>query len=82
MQNVRPTVLPFVSDHLSPVSAVIDRVVAIAPAPLLPGEQDTDAEVALRIVKAAHPRDANARRHAVGSESYKSNQMRGNNICS
>jgi hypothetical protein len=82
MQNVRPTDLPFVSDHLSPVSAVIDRVVAIAPAPLLPGEQDTDAEVALRIVKAAHPRDANARRHAVASESYKSNQMRDNNICS
>jgi hypothetical protein len=35
------------------------RVVAIAPAPLLPGEKETDyAEVALRIVRAAKPRDA------------------------
>jgi hypothetical protein len=58
MQNLRPTDLPS-ADHLSSVGAVIDRVAAIAPAPLLPGEQETDyAEVALRIVKAAHPRDA------------------------
>ena len=59
MQNVKPTDLPCVSDHLSPVSAVINRLAAIAPAPLLPGEQEADyAELALAIVKAAHPKDA------------------------
>ena len=59
MQNVRPADLASAADHLSPVSAVINRALAIAPAPLLPGEQETDyAEVALRIVKAAPPRDA------------------------
>ena len=59
MQNVKPTDLPCVSDHLSPVSAVVNRVVSIAPAPLLPGEQEADyAEFALAIVKAAHPKDA------------------------
>jgi hypothetical protein len=37
----------------------LDRVVTIAPAPLLPGESQGDyAEVALRIVKAAQPKDA------------------------
>ena len=40
----------------SAVSDVLDRVVGIAPAPLLPGEKETDyAEAALRIVKAATP---------------------------
>ena len=59
MQNVKPTDLPCVSDHLSPVSAIINRLAAIAPAPLLPGEQEGDyAEFALAIVKAAHPKDA------------------------
>ena len=59
MQNVKPTDLPCVSDHLSPVSAVVNRVVSIAPTPLLPGEQEADyAEFALAIVKAAHPKDA------------------------
>jgi hypothetical protein len=59
MQNVKPTDLPCISDHLSPVSATIDRLAAIAPAPLLPGEQEADyAEFALAIVKAAHPKDA------------------------
>ncbi|HEX4209889.1 MAG TPA: hypothetical protein VHY56_05815 [Candidatus Binataceae bacterium] len=59
MQNVKPTDLPCVSDHVSPVSAVINRLAAIAPAPLLPGEQEADyAEFALAIVKAAHPKDA------------------------
>jgi hypothetical protein len=59
MQNVRPADLASAADHLSPVSAVINRALAIAPAPLLPGEQETDyAEVAVRIVKAAPPRDA------------------------
>jgi hypothetical protein len=59
MQNVRPTNLQCVSDHLSPLSAVINCVVAIAPAPLLPGENQADyADVAARVVKAAKPRDA------------------------
>ena len=54
MQNVQPTALPSAADHLSPVSDAIDRVVAIAPAPLLPGEKQTDyVDVAVRIVKAA-----------------------------
>jgi hypothetical protein len=49
MQNLEPT-------HFS---AVVGRVVANAPAPLLPGEQEADyAEFALAIVKAAHPKDA------------------------
>jgi hypothetical protein len=59
MQNVKPTDLPCVTEHLSPLSSAISRVVGIAPAPLLPGEKETEyAEVALRIVKAATPRDA------------------------
>ena len=59
MQNVKPTDLPCVTDHPSPVSVVVNRAVSIAPAPLLPGEQETDyAEFALAIVKAAHPKDA------------------------
>jgi len=59
MHNVRPTDLTPAAEHSSPVSGAIDRVVAIAPAPLLPGEKQGDyAEVALRIVKAAKPTDA------------------------
>ena len=59
MQNVRPTDLAPADEHLSLVSAAIDRVVAIAPAQLLPGEKRTDyVDVALRIVRAAQPRDA------------------------
>ena len=59
MQNVKPTDLPCVTDHPSPVSVVVNRVVSIAPAPLLPGEQEADyAELALAIVKAARPKDA------------------------
>jgi hypothetical protein len=59
MQNVKPTDLPCVTEHLSTVSSAISRVVGIVPAPLLPGEKETDyAEVALRIIKAATPRDA------------------------
>jgi hypothetical protein len=59
MQNVKPTDLPCVSDYLSPVSAVVNRVISIAPTPLLPGEQEADyAEFALAIVKAEHPKDA------------------------
>jgi hypothetical protein len=59
MQNVKPTDLPPAADRLSPVSLAIDRVVAIAPSPLLPGEKQADyADVAVRIVRAAKPRDA------------------------
>jgi hypothetical protein len=59
MQNLKPTHFSAVADHPSAVSDVVGRAVAIAPAPLLPGEKETDyAEVALRIVKAATPRDA------------------------
>ena len=58
MQNLKPTDSLGVSDHVFPVSAVVNRQ-AIAPAPLLPGEKEADyAEVALRIVRAAKPRDA------------------------
>jgi hypothetical protein len=58
MQNLKPTDLPSAENHLS-ISDAFDRVVAIAPAPLLPGEQQADyAEVAVRVVKAAKPRDA------------------------
>jgi hypothetical protein len=59
MQNLKPTHFSVVADHPSAVSDVLDRVVTIAPAPLLPGEKQADyAEVALRIVKGAQPRDA------------------------
>jgi hypothetical protein len=37
----------------------LDRVVTIAPAPLLPGEKQADySDVAVRVVRAAKPRDA------------------------
>ena len=56
MQNVRPTDLAPAAEHLSPVSGAVNRVVAIAPAP---GEKQAEfANVALRIVRAAQPRDA------------------------
>jgi hypothetical protein len=59
MQNVRPTDLAPAAEHSSPISSAIDRVVAIAPAPLLPGEKQADyADVALRVIRAAKPRDA------------------------
>jgi hypothetical protein len=59
VQNVKPNNLPSAVNQPAPVSDVLDRVVAIAPAPLLPGEKQADsAEVALRIVRAARPRDA------------------------
>jgi hypothetical protein len=49
MQNLKPT-------HFS---AVLDRVAGIAPAPLLPGEQEADyATHVARIVAVAQPRDA------------------------
>jgi hypothetical protein len=59
MQNLKPTHFSAPADHPSAVSGAVGRVVAIAPAPLLPGEKETDyADVALRIVRAAKPRDA------------------------
>ena len=59
MQNVRPTDLAPAAEHVSPVSGAINRVIAIAPAPLLPGEKQADyADVAVGIVRAAQPRDA------------------------
>jgi hypothetical protein len=59
MQNLKPTRFSAVADHPSAVSDVLDRVVAIAPAPLLPGEKQADyADVAVRVVRAAKPRDA------------------------
>jgi hypothetical protein len=59
MPNVRPTGVPSAADQPSPVSSAIDRVVAIAPAPLLPGEKHAEyADLAARIVRTAKPRDA------------------------
>jgi hypothetical protein len=59
MQNLKPTQFSAVVDRPSAVSDVLDRVVTIAPAPLLPGEKQADySDVAVRIVRAANPRDA------------------------
>src|ERR1700722_3278252 len=59
MQNIKPTYFLAAPDHPSAVSDVLDRVAGIAPAPLLPGEQDTEyATHVARIVAVAKPRDA------------------------
>ena len=59
MQNLKPNHFSAVADHPSAVGDVLDRVVTIAPPPLLPSEKKADyAEVALRIVRAGKPRDA------------------------
>jgi hypothetical protein len=59
MQNLKPTHFSTVADHPSAVSEVLDRVAGIAPAPLLPGEQEAEyATHVARIVAAAQPRDA------------------------
>jgi hypothetical protein len=59
MQNVKPSDLPVAADHLSPASGAIKRVAGIAPAPLLPGEQEAEyATHAARIVAVAKPKDA------------------------
>ena len=42
MQNLKPTHFSAVADHPSAVSDVLDRVAGIAPAPLLPGEQEAE----------------------------------------
>jgi hypothetical protein len=59
MQNIKPTHFLATPDHPSAVSDILDRVAGIAPAPLLPGEQEAeyDTHVA-RIIAAAQPRDA------------------------
>jgi hypothetical protein len=59
MQNIKPTHFPVVADHPSAVSDVVDRVVGIAPAPLLPGEREANyVNVIARVVAVARPRDA------------------------
>ena len=59
MTNLKPAQFSAVVDRPSAVSEVLDRVVTIAPAPLLPGEKKADySDVAVRVVKAANPRDA------------------------
>jgi hypothetical protein len=54
MQNIKPTHFLAAPDHPSAVSDILDRVAGIAPAPLLPGEQEAeyDTHVA-RIIAAA-----------------------------
>ena len=59
MQNLKPTQFSPVADQPKAVTDVLDRVIGIAPAPLLPGEKQADyADVAARVVRAAKPRDA------------------------
>jgi hypothetical protein len=59
MQNVKPTDLSSAADRLSPVSGAINRVIAIASVPLLPGEREADyASLAARVVGTAKPEDA------------------------
>ena len=54
MQNANPP-----PPSLASPIPVLDRVIAIAPAPLLPGEKETDyTAIAVRIVRASAPRDA------------------------
>ncbi len=57
MQNTKPPSLA--SAVGSSAANVLDRVVAIAPAPLLPGEKEADyAAIAASIVVACRPKDA------------------------
>jgi hypothetical protein len=59
MQNIKPTHFLAAVDCPSAGSDVLDRVVGIAPAPLLPGEQEAEyATHVARIVALAKPRDA------------------------
>jgi hypothetical protein len=59
MQNLKPTQFSAVVDRPSAVSDVVDRVVGIAPAPLLPGEGEADyVSLIARVVAVARPRDA------------------------
>jgi hypothetical protein len=53
MQDTNPPSLSLTSTVGSPAANVLDRVIAMAPAPLLPGEEEADyAEVAVRLVSA------------------------------
>jgi hypothetical protein len=59
MPNLKPTQFSAVVDRPSAVSDVVDRVVGIAPAPLLPGEGEADyVSLVARVVAVARPRDA------------------------
>ena len=59
MQSLKPNNFSVAPKHPSAVFDLLDRVVAIAPTPLLPGEKQADyIDMALRIVKTAQPRDA------------------------
>jgi hypothetical protein len=58
MQNTKPPPLSLASPAGSLAADVLDRVIAIAPAPLLPGEKEADyAAIAGRIVGISRPRD-------------------------
>ena len=55
MQNLKPTHFSAVADHPSAVSDVLNRVAGIAPAPLLPGEQEADyANFMSRVLSQPH----------------------------
>src|SRR5271165_871038 len=59
MQNTQPLPPSMVATTGSSPISILDRVIAIAPAPLLPGEEEADyATIAGRIVCASGPRDA------------------------
>ena len=59
MQNLKPTHLSAVVAQPTAVSDVLDRVVGIAPPPLLPGEGEADyVNLIARVVAVARPRDA------------------------
>ena len=59
MQNTKPPTRSLVSPTGSSPGDVLDRVIGIAPAALLPGEKEADyAMVAVRIVSTSGPRDA------------------------
>jgi hypothetical protein len=59
MQNTKPPSLSITSTVGSQAANALERVIAIAPAPLLPGEEEADyAEVGVRFVGIAKPRDA------------------------
>jgi hypothetical protein len=59
MRNTKPLSLSRGSPVGSPAADVLDRVIAIAPPPLLPGEKEGDyTAIAGRIVGTSRPRDA------------------------
>src|SRR5271156_5260831 len=59
MQNANPPPLSLASPAGSSAADVLDQVIAIAPAPLLPGEKEADyAATVRRIVGVSRPRDA------------------------